>query len=95
VGEPGVGDKKRPFAEGLAHRIVNGDIPENLKAKSFRSWYGNAHRCGAKYKVSLSVKGVVKEVAESDGEIILFIDEIPHACRSWWWRGRNGRSKYF
>jgi ATP-dependent Clp protease ATP-binding subunit ClpB len=76
VGEPGVG--KTAIAEGLAHRIVNGDVPENLKSKIIYALDMGQLIAGAKYKGEFEerLKGVVKEVAESDGEIILFIDEI-------------------
>ncbi len=76
VGEPGVG--KTAIAEGLAHRIVNGDVPENLKSKIIFALDMGLLIAGAKYKGEFEerLKSVVKEVAESDGEIILFIDEI-------------------
>lgn len=76
VGEPGVG--KTAIAEGLAHRIVNGDVPENLKSKTIFALDMGQLIAGAKYKGEFEerLKGVVKEVATSDGEIILFIDEI-------------------
>ncbi|MDQ6815590.1 MAG: ATP-dependent chaperone ClpB [Bacteroidota bacterium] len=76
VGEPGVG--KTAIAEGLAHRIVNGDVPENLKSKIIFALDMGQLIAGAKYKGEFEerLKSVVKEVAESDGEIILFIDEI-------------------
>jgi ATP-dependent Clp protease ATP-binding subunit ClpB len=76
VGEPGVG--KTAIAEGLAHRIVNGDVPENLKTKIIYALDMGQLIAGAKYKGEFEerLKGVVKEVATSDGEIILFIDEI-------------------
>ncbi len=76
VGEPGVG--KTAIAEGLAMRIVNGDVPENLKSKVLYSLDMGLLIAGAKYKGEFEerLKAVVKEVAESDGEIILFIDEI-------------------
>jgi len=76
VGEPGVG--KTAIAEGIAHRIVNGDVPENLKSKIIYALDMGLLIAGAKYKGEFEVrlKGVVKEVAGSDGEIILFIDEI-------------------
>ena len=76
VGEPGVG--KTAIAEGLAHRIVNGDVPENLKDKTIYSLDMGALIAGAKYKgeVEERLKSVVKEVTSSDGNIILFIDEI-------------------
>lgn len=76
VGEPGVG--KTAIAEGLAMRIVNGDVPENLKSKIIFALDMGQLIAGAKYKGEFEerLKGVVKEVSESDGEIILFIDEI-------------------
>lgn len=76
VGEPGVG--KTAIAEGLAHRIINGDVPENLKSKQIYSLDMGALIAGAKYKGEFEerLKAVVKEVISSDGEIILFIDEI-------------------
>lgn len=76
VGEPGVG--KTAIAEGLAMRILNGDVPENLKSKIIYALDMGQLIAGAKYKGEFEerLKGVVKEVATSDGEIILFIDEI-------------------
>jgi len=76
IGEPGVG--KTAIAEGLAHRIINGDVPENLKSKLIYSLDMGALIAGAKYKGEFEerLKSVVKEVAGSDGEIVLFIDEI-------------------
>lgn len=76
IGEPGVG--KTAIAEGLAHRIVSGDVPENLKSKVIYSLDMGALIAGAKYKGEFEerLKAVVKEVIDSDGEIILFIDEI-------------------
>src|SRR5665213_993858 len=76
VGEPGVG--KTAIAEGLAHRIVNGDVPENLKSKIIFALDMGQLIAGAKYKGEFEerLKSVIKEVAESDGEIVLFIDEI-------------------
>ncbi|UTW62298.1 ATP-dependent chaperone ClpB [bacterium SCSIO 12741] len=76
VGEPGVG--KTAIAEGLAHRIVSGDVPENLKQKELFSLDMGALIAGAKYKGEFEerLKSVVKEVTSSDGRIILFIDEI-------------------
>ena len=76
IGEPGVG--KTAIAEGLAHRIVRGDAPENLKSKQIFSLDMGALVAGAKYKGEFEerLKAVVGEVTKSDGEIILFIDEI-------------------
>lgn len=76
IGEPGVG--KTAIAEGIAHRIVNGDVPENLKSRKVFSLDMGALVAGAKYKGEFEerLKSVVKEVIASDGEIILFIDEI-------------------
>ncbi|RZJ68180.1 MAG: AAA family ATPase, partial [Flavobacterium sp.] len=76
VGEPGVG--KTAIAEGLAHRIVDGDVPENLKDKIIYSLDMGALIAGAKYKGEFEerLKSVVKEVTTSEGDIVLFIDEI-------------------
>ncbi|PCH49202.1 MAG: ATP-dependent chaperone ClpB [Flavobacteriaceae bacterium] len=76
VGEPGTG--KTAIAEGLAHRIVKGDIPENLKDKQIYSLDMGALIAGAKYKGEFEerLKSVIKEVTSSNGEIVLFIDEI-------------------
>jgi ATP-dependent Clp protease ATP-binding subunit ClpB len=76
VGEPGVG--KTAIAEGIAHRIVSGDVPENLKSKIIYSLDMGALVAGAKYKGEFEerLKAVIKEVTTSDGQIILFIDEI-------------------
>ena len=76
IGEPGTG--KTAIAEGLAHRIVRGDVPENLKSKQIYSLDMGALIAGAKYKGEFEerLKSVVNEVIKSDGEIILFIDEI-------------------
>ena len=76
IGEPGVG--KTAIAEGLAHRIINGDVPENLLNKQIFSLDMGALVAGAKYKGEFEerLKAVVKEVTSSNGEIILFIDEI-------------------
>jgi ATP-dependent Clp protease ATP-binding subunit ClpB len=76
IGEPGTG--KTAIAEGLGHRIVNGDVPENLKSKLVYSLDMGSLIAGAKYKGEFEerLKSVVKEVVESDGEVILFIDEI-------------------
>lgn len=76
VGEPGTG--KTAIAEGLAHRIVDGDVPENLKNKLIYSLDMGALIAGAKYKGEFEerLKAVIKEVTSSDGNIVLFIDEI-------------------
>jgi ATP-dependent Clp protease ATP-binding subunit ClpB len=76
IGEPGVG--KTAIAEGLAHRIVRGDVPDNLKSKQIYSLDMGALIAGAKYKGEFEerLKSVINEVIGSDGEIILFIDEI-------------------
>lgn len=76
IGEPGVG--KTAIAEGLAHRIINGDVPENLKSKQIFSLDMGSLIAGAKYKGEFEerLKSVVREVIESDGEVVLFIDEI-------------------
>lgn len=75
VGEPGVG--KTAIAEGLAHRIVKGDVPENLKTRWFTPWYGCPYRrCEVQGEFEERLKSVVKRVTSSDGNIILFIDEI-------------------
>ncbi|MFP2997611.1 ATP-dependent chaperone ClpB [Spongiivirga sp. MCCC 1A20706] len=76
VGEPGTG--KTAIAEGLAHRIIQGDIPENLKEKQIFALDMGALIAGAKYKGEFEerLKSVIKEVTRSDGDIVLFIDEI-------------------
>ena len=76
IGEPGVG--KTAIAEGIAHRIINGDVPENLKSKQIFSLDMGSLIAGAKYKGEFEerLKSVIKEVVGSDGDIVLFIDEI-------------------
>ncbi|NEU08323.1 ATP-dependent chaperone ClpB [Flavihumibacter sp. R14] len=76
VGEPGVG--KTAIAEGIAFRIIQGDVPENLKSKTVYSLDMGALIAGAKYKGEFEerLKAVIKEVTQSDGEIVMFIDEI-------------------
>lgn len=76
IGEPGVG--KTAIAEGIAFRIIKGDVPENLKSKTVYSLDMGALIAGAKYKGEFEerLKAVIKEVTQSDGEIVLFIDEI-------------------
>ncbi|MDF2453045.1 MAG: ATP-dependent chaperone ClpB [Bacteroidota bacterium] len=76
VGEPGVG--KTAIAEGLAHRIISGDVPDNLKSKQVYALDMGALIAGAKYKGEFEerLKAVVKEVIGSDGDVVLFIDEI-------------------
>jgi len=76
VGEPGVG--KTAIVEGLAHRIINGDVPDNLRSKIIYALDMGALMAGAKYRGEFEerLKSVVKEVSESEGQIILFIDEI-------------------
>jgi len=76
IGEPGVG--KTAIAEGLAHRIITGDVPENLKTKIVYSLDMGSLVAGAKYKGEFEerLKSVIKEVTQAEGEIILFIDEI-------------------
>ncbi|MFI4955108.1 MAG: Clp protease N-terminal domain-containing protein, partial [Gammaproteobacteria bacterium] len=76
IGEPGVG--KTAIAEGLAHRIIQGDVPENLKSKTLVSLDMGALLAGAKYRGDFEerLKAVIKEVVDANGEIVLFIDEI-------------------
>ncbi|MCB0626997.1 MAG: AAA family ATPase, partial [Saprospiraceae bacterium] len=76
IGEAGVG--KTAIVEGIAWRIVKGDVPENLKSKKIYTLDIAALIAGAKYKGEFEerLKGVIREVTESNGEIILFIDEI-------------------
>ncbi|HSW68355.1 MAG TPA: ATP-dependent chaperone ClpB, partial [Bacteroidales bacterium] len=82
MGEPGVG--KTAIAEGLAHRIINGDVPENLKSKQVFSLDMGALIAGAKYKGEFEerLKSVVKEVISSEGAVVLFIDEIHTLVRA-------------
>ena len=76
VGEPGVG--KTAIVEGLAHRIINGDVPDNLKSKIIYALDMGSLMAGAKYRGEFEerLKAVIKEVTESDGAVIMFIDEI-------------------
>ncbi|MBK6445602.1 MAG: ATP-dependent chaperone ClpB [Bacteroidetes bacterium] len=76
IGEPGVG--KTAIAEGLAHRIINGDVPENLKSKQIFSLDMGSLIAGAKYKGEFEerLKSVIREVINAEGDIVLFIDEI-------------------
>ncbi len=76
LGAPGVG--KTAIAEGIAHRIVNGDVPENLKSKTIFALDMGAMMAGSKYRGEFEerLKAVIKEVSKSDGQTILFIDEI-------------------
>lgn len=76
VGEPGVG--KTAIVEGLAHRIINGDVPDNLKSKIIYALDMGSLMAGAKYRGEFEerLKAVIKEVTESSGEIVMFIDEI-------------------
>ena len=76
IGEPGVG--KTAIAEGLAHRIISEDVPENLRSKRIFSLDMGSLVAGAKYKGEFEerLKAVIKEVVDSDGELVLFIDEI-------------------
>jgi ATP-dependent Clp protease ATP-binding subunit ClpB len=76
IGEPGVG--KTAIAEGIAHRIIDGDVPENLKSKQIYSLDMSSIIAGAKFKGEFEerLKSVVKEVVSAEGEIVLFIDEI-------------------
>jgi len=76
IGEPGVG--KTAIAEGLAHRIIRGDVPEDIKSKVLYSLDMGALIAGAKYKGEFEerLKSVVNEVIGSNGEVVLFIDEI-------------------
>ena len=90
LGEPGVG--KTAIVEGMAQRMVDGDIPENLKSKSIISLDMGLLVAGAKYKGEFEerLKSVIKEVTDSDGEIILFIDEI-HRLNTWHNPSKNPR----
>ena len=94
VGEPGTG--KTAIAEGLAHRIIDGDIPENLKDKQIFALDMGALIAGAKYKGEFEerLKAVIKEVTSSDGDIVLFIDEIHTLSWCRWWTRCYGCCKY-
>ena len=83
IGEPGTG--KTAIVEGLAQRIVRGDVPDNLRGKRLYSLDMGALVAGAMYKGQFEerLKGVVKEVTEAQGDIILFIDEIHHFGKNW------------
>ena len=83
IGEPGTG--KTAIIEGLAERIVRGDVPENLKNKQVYSLDMGALVAGAKYKGEFEerLKGVVKEVTNSNGDIILFYRRNSHSCGCW------------
>jgi hypothetical protein len=81
--------------EGLAHRIVDGDVPDNLKDKIVFSLDMGALIAGAKGEFEERLKSVVKEVTAAEGDIVLFIDEIHTLVWRWRWRGRYGCSKYF
>lgn len=94
IGEPGVG--KTAVAEGLAHRIVKGDVPQNLLDKTIYSLDMGALVAGAKYKGEFEerLKSVVKEVSESEGNIILFIDEIHTLVGAGGGRRSHGRCQH-
>ena len=93
IGEPGTG--KTAIVEGLAQRILRGDVPENLKNKQLYSLDMGALIAGAKYKGEFEerLKSVINEVKKSEGNIILFIDEI-HVGRRRQGRRRDGCSQY-
>jgi len=93
IGEPGVG--KTAIAEGLAHRIIDGDVPDNLKSKQIYSLDMGALIAGAKFKGEFEerLKSVIKEVITAEGEIVLFIDEI-HTLEGRSQRGSTGCGKY-
>ena len=95
IGEPGTG--KTAIAEGLAHRIVRGDVPENLKSKQLFSLDMGALIAGAKYKGEFEerLKAVVNEVIKSDGEVILFIGRDSHFGWRRKRRGSHGCCKHF
>ncbi len=94
IGEPGVG--KTAIAEGIAFRIIKGDVPESLKTKTVYSLDMGALIAGAKYKGEFEerLKAVVKEVTQSDGEIVLFIDEIHTLVGAGGGRRSNGCCKH-
>ncbi len=94
IGEPGVG--KTAIAEGLAHRIIDGDVPDNLKTKQIYSLDMGALIAGAKFKGEFEerLKSVIKEVISAEGEIILFIDEIHTLVGAGASEGAHGRCQY-
>ena len=94
IGEPGVG--KTAIAEGLALRIVKGDVPEGLKTKRIVALDMGALVAGAKYRGEFEdrLKAVIKEVTDSDGELILFIDEIHTLVGAGAAEGGHGRCQY-
>ena len=94
IGEPGVG--KTAIVEGIAWRIVKSDVPENLKSKKIFALDIAALIAGAKFKGEFEerLKGVIEEVTASQGEVILFIDEISYPHRGRRWPGRHGCGQY-